>query len=57
MRTKDIPGSNRSQPDGFALEVTVSLMILLTVVAVGLLGLSAVAIECVLEGRPWPGYF
>ena len=39
------PATNRSQPRGFALVITLSLMILLTVVAVGLLSLSAVTMR------------
>ena len=36
---------DRSQPRGFALVVTISLMVLLTMVAVGLLSLSAVTMR------------
>jgi hypothetical protein len=39
------PATIRSQPRGFALVVTLSLMILLTVIAVGLLGLSAIGMR------------
>ena len=39
------------KPRGFALVVTLSLMILLTVVAVGLLGLSAVSMRAVAQAK------
>ena len=40
----------RSRSRGFALVVTISLMILLTVIAVGLLGLSAVSLRASSQG-------
>jgi Tfp pilus assembly protein PilX len=45
MRTNHNPVFPQSQPHGFVLVVTVSLMILLTVVAIGLLGLSSIALR------------
>jgi hypothetical protein len=44
------PASAGRMPPGFALVVTLSLMILLTVVAVGLLGLSAVSLRTSSQG-------
>ncbi len=45
MRVKHSLRLRKSDPDGFALVVTVSLLILLTVIAMGLLGLSAIALR------------
>jgi len=39
---------------GFALVVTLSMMILLTLLAVGLLALSSVSLRAGSQGRPWP---
>ena len=39
------PKNNLHKTSGFALVVTISLMVLLTVIAVGLLGLSAVSLR------------
>ena len=45
------PSSARPQPRGFALVVTLSLMVLLTILAVGLLSLSAVSLRAASEGK------
>ena len=47
MRTRSIP----HRAKGFALVITLSLMILLTVVAVGLLGLSAISLNTTGQGE------
>jgi len=47
MRTRSIP----HRAKGFALAITLSLMILLTVVAVGLLGLSAISLNTTGQGE------
>ena len=45
------PSSAGQQPRGFALVVTLSLMVLLTILAVGLLSLSAVSLRAASEGQ------
>ncbi|MFZ9937355.1 MAG: hypothetical protein ACO3JG_09905, partial [Luteolibacter sp.] len=49
-RTHDRPSAGKPESSGFALVVTLSLMILLTVVAVGLLGLSALSLRSSSQG-------
>ncbi len=49
-----MPGSRtkpKNQPRGFALVVTLSLMILLTIIAVGLLSLSAISLRSSSQGK------
>ena len=48
---KNLPSIPPRQPRGFALIVTLSLMILLTVVAVGLLGLSSISLRSTTQAR------
>jgi hypothetical protein len=45
------PAFVRSQPTGFALVITLSLMILLTVIAVGLLTLSGISLRATSQGQ------
>lgn len=45
MRTKHNLAFPKSQPHGFALVVALSMMILLTIIAIGLLGLSSIALR------------
>ncbi|MCF7732491.1 MAG: hypothetical protein K9N23_12440 [Akkermansiaceae bacterium] len=45
-------GAANSPPSGFALVVTLSLMVLLTLLAVGLLGLSSVSLRSAAHGEP-----
>ena len=42
--------SSRRQPRGFALVITLSLMVLLTVIAVGLMSLSAISLRSASRG-------
>jgi hypothetical protein len=50
MKTKIISGFHQPKPHGFALVVTVSLMILLAVVAIGLLSLSSISLRATSQG-------
>jgi len=47
----DAPRFAKASPCGFALVVTISLMVLLTVLAVGLLSLSAISLRSSVSGR------
>lgn len=43
--------SNRSQPEGFALVISLTLMVLLTVLAIGLMSLSAISLRSAGRGE------
>lgn len=51
LANRSLPLVESRRPRGFALVVTLSLMILLTVVAVGLLGLSAISLRSSSQGE------
>ena len=50
MKTQPAPQPNGSKPQGFALVITLALMILLTILAVGLLSLSSVSLRSAAQG-------